>query len=423
MGFRQKASGVAIARHSSGATNLPKRLRILHVTAVAETAAILVKPLAQHQASAGHGVEFACAASPVTKRLTECGIPVHHIPFSRNVATWHHLRALFTLVRLLRANRYDVVHAHTPIAAFIGRIAASIARVPVIIYHHRGSLWDSSSRSLRFLYTQAERIAAACTTHVLTINCIDRRELIERGIFSPARITCVHSGGTGVDLHRFRPHENRDDQVNGTREELGIEENDFVIGFVGRLVREKGLLDLVRAFESLVKTRADARLLLVGSRFNGERGTDLEPEVRTRLASCGLADRVVFTGFREDVVPVLALMDVLVLPSYREGFGMVLAEAMAMGKPVVATATRGARELVQNNVNGLMVPIGDYHALHLALDRLSTCLELRERLGRAGRSTIVDCHSMSRVCSDIDAVYAQLFASKFRRRSAKSAVC
>jgi glycosyltransferase involved in cell wall biosynthesis len=385
--------------------------RILHVTAIAETAAIIVAPLALHQLSLGYRVEFACAPGSMTDALAAAGIPIHSVPFERRLLSFHHLTALLALVRLMRKRRYDVVHTHTPIASFIARIAARIAGVPVIIYHLRGSFWDAPSRLVRLAFTVVEWLAAQITTYAFTINCIDREELIRRRMFPPDRVTCLHSGGAGLDVQRFAPGNITSEEQYELRSELGIAPGELVIGYVGRLVRAKGILVLLDAFERLLTTHPEARLLIVGSTLSSERDKSVQKILQQHMTGDRLANRVILTGSRSDIPRLLSVIDVLVLPSYHEGFGMTIGEASAMCRPVVATATRGGREVVRDGVTGLLVPVGDAGALASGLEKLAGDPDLRERMGRAGRETVVRCHAMDRVCADIDSVYAHLLGT------------
>lgn len=396
-----------LAENSKSGTNV----RILHVTAVPETAVVIVKPLAVHQLAMGYAVEFACAMAPIAEKLTEAGIAVHHVPFKRKLLSFHHVIAFFKLVQLLRRGRYDVVHAHTPVAAFIARIAARTAGVPVIIYHLRGSFWEHPSRLVRTFYSLLEWVAARTTTYTLTINCIDREELIRRRIFPADRVTCLHSGGSGLDVQRFAPENVTSEQQHEISRQLGIGPGELIIGYVGRLVWAKGILNLLDAFETLLATHPEAKLLLVGSTLATDRDQGLQKFIERRMAERNFAHRVILAGQRSDIPALLSLTDILVLPSYHEGFGMVLAEAMAMARPVVATATRGAREIISDGLTGRLVPIADTGALTSALVQLAGNPDLRERMGRAGREAVIRHHSMDRVCAEIDSIYARLLES------------
>ena len=397
--------------------NRSESVRVLHVTAVGETAALLVAPLARDQVARGYSVEFACAPSPVTRVLRNEGMLVHPVPFSRKLLDWRHLLAFVSLVRLMRSRSYDVVHAHTPIAALLARFAAYTASVPVVIYHLRGTFWDSPSRLVRALYTAAEWLAGRMTTHVFSINCLDREEVVRRGIVRADRVTCLHAGGAGLDVEKFSPDAVSPGETARLRRQLAIESGDFVVGFIGRMVRAKGVLDLVAAFERVVAVHPHARLLLVGSTLDSDRDAGLEEEIRRQVARAKLTKRIVFAGFRNEIAGLLSLMDVVVLPSYREGFGMVIAEAMAMSRPVIATATRGAREIVADGITGLLVPVGDRDALAAAIERLCSDPRLRHQLRRAGRSSVVEHHGMARVTAEIEDVYARLLAEQPLGRS------
>jgi glycosyltransferase involved in cell wall biosynthesis len=365
--------------------------RVLHVTAIAETAAIIVKPLALYQMRVGYTVEFACARGPMIEALTSSGIACHHVSFRRKLLSIYHLVALVQMVLLMRKRRYDVVHTHTPIAAFIARIAAHLTSVPVVVYHLRGSLWDSPSRWSRAMYTLMERAVAGFTSHVFTINCIDREELIVRGIFRPERVTCLHSGGAGIDAEYFALEQIPPSERHRLRGELGLREEGLVVGYGGRIVREKGIIELLEAFEILLRSHPAAQLLIVGSSLPSDRDQSTIDIVRRYVEEHSALNSIVLAGFRSDMREMLSLVDLLVLPSYREGFGMVLAEALAMSKPVISTSTRGARELVDESM-GRLVPVRESGLLAVSLLELANDPELRDRLGRAGRAAVIKRH-------------------------------
>lgn len=395
---------------------MSRPIRVLHVTAVPITGATLVAPIAQRQAQLGYHVEFACGAGDYFERLQELGFPVTQVGLVRNPANWHNLVAVDELSYLMRARRFDIVHTHTPVASLVGRLAATLARVPIIFYHMRGSLWESYHVSFlsQQTFTALEWFAARIfrTDHVFTLNQTDEMYLIQKHIITQRAVTCLHCGAGGVDTQRFDP-ERLSKNKPMLQAQFGIEPSNFVIGFIGRMVREKGIFDLVQAFRKLVQLVPHAKLIYVGGVLESEHdrsGFDLLKETVARDSL--LSSHVIFTGFRQDIPELLSLMNVLVLPSYREGFGMALAEASAMGKPVIATNTLGAREAIVPGENGFIVPIADIDALYTAMFRLAMNPELEKSMGRAARKIAVEQFDETVIFERINQVYTEHLTRK-----------
>ena len=385
--------------------DLPK-LRILHVITDPATGWFLVKPIAQRQAQAGYVVEFASGSGEYAEKLEELGFSVHFVKLSRSLVSLSHFRALIQLVQLMRQRQYHIVHTHTPVASFLGRIAAAIAGSPIIIYHMRGSWWDSPSVLLRSVFTTLEYFAGKLTSHTFTINCTDASELVARGISRSEDVTCLHCGSGGVSLRRFSPELITAARSKELRAEHGLSDAQTIVGFVGRFVREKGIFELMTAFKVVLDEFPQTHLLLVGGTLASERDQKSMHELKYIVEKDVRVQRHVhFTGFREDVPDLVSIMDIVVLPSYREGFGMVLAEAAAMGKPTVTTDTRGGREAVIHEITGFHVPIRDEIALAKAISALCSDRDKQRRMGTAGRLRAVDIFSEDIVFSAIDSVY------------------
>ena len=316
----------------------------MQVTAIPLTAARFVLPLARRLRTAGYGVEFACGPGEGAAELLAAGFPLHCLPISRRIGAAGNLAALAGLARLLRARRFTVLHAHTPVAGLVARLAARLAGTPCVLYTLHGSVWEEGPTARSRLFSAAEWLGARCTQRVFVINDRDGRELLDRGFYRPAQVTNLGVGGSGVDLGRFNPAAVSPGAATALRAELGIPPEVPVIGYLGRTVREKGLLDLACAFSLLARDRPTAHLLIAGGRVAGEWNGVGEEEILAALdGPQDLRRRVHLTGFRADVPELLALMTVVVLPSWREGFGLALAEAGAMGLPVVATRTAWGR--------------------------------------------------------------------------------
>ncbi|MCG3209572.1 MAG: putative glycosyltransferase EpsD [Anaerolineae bacterium] len=377
--------------------------RILQITTLSITSQVFILPLADRLARQGHQVELAYGG-PGYQPFAP--YPTWHVALTRNPLHPLNGRGLLQLVTLMRRQRYDIVHTHTPVAGLVGRLAARLASVPLVLYTLHGSFWETRPRWRSILFDRLERLAANWTSHVFAFNQADATDLRQRCHFNPTQISRVPVGGAGVDLSRFDPNLYPPEQVKQQRSRLGIHPDDWVIGYVGRLDRDKGLTELLVAAAQLRRTFPRLRLLLVGDRLTGDRATVIE----SQLAALG--QTVITTGFRSDVPAMLACMDVVVSASHRDGFGMVLAEAAAMGKPVVATLTRGAPAAVIDQQTGLLVPIGQAERLAAAIAHLLTNPDLRRQMGAAARRLATERFEQQQTMDFYAAEYARLLQAK-----------
>lgn len=311
------------------------------------------------------------------------GVPVHGVEMPRRITPLRDLVAVWRLWRLLRSLRPDVVHAHTPKGGLLGMIAAWLARVPVRIYHIHGLPYVTQRGAKRLLLESTERLSAHLATCVLAVSESMRRLALQDDLCPDSKVK-VLLGGTsnGVDaLRRFRPLPAA--VRAATRERLGIPLEARVVGFVGRLVRDKGVAELAEAWRSLREEFPDAHLLVVGPL---EERDALPPDVVERLRSDASVHLV---GFENDTPPLFAAMDVVALPTYREGFPNVPLEAAAMELPIVATLVPGCTDAVADGITGTLVPARDAAALSRAIAAYLRDPALSARHGLAGRERIL----------------------------------
>ncbi len=312
--------------------------------------------------------------------LSHQGIASVGIPMRREISPVGDFVSLYRLWRLVRRSRPAIVEFGTPKAGLLGILAAWATRVPCRIYTMHGLKLETTKGILRSVLLRAERLASSCADRVLCVSESLRQRVVELGIASLEK-TVVLAKGThnGVDLDRFSPALRNFQATQKMRSDLEISEDALVIGFVGRLVKDKGIRELAEAFRILSTGHSKLRLLVVGA---FETGDPVETDVRSYIES---APAVVFQGFVDDTAPYYGLMDVLVLPTYREGFPGAPLEAQASGVPVVTTTATGAIDSVIDGVTGILVPVGDSNSLALAIDKLLRDAELRASMGRAGR--------------------------------------
>jgi glycosyltransferase involved in cell wall biosynthesis len=323
---------------------------------------------------------------------TRESVGVRAIEMTRRITPLRDVVALARLVRELRTIAPDIVHAHTPKGGLLGMIAGTLARVPVRIYHMRGLPMMTARGPKRALLKATERVSCALATRVLCVSHSLREVAAEEHLCSPSRVEVLLGGsGNGVDARgRFDVEAHRSERA-AARRELGIDDGVLVVGFVGRIVREKGIVELIEAWSEIEARWPSARLVLVGP-FEAQ---DPVPDaIAARIRAGG---SIVHVEFTRKVAPLYAAMDLVVLPTWREGFPNVPLEAAAMELPVVATRIPGCVDAVADGETGTLVPARDRDALGRAIARYLEDGALRAEHGRRGRARVLSSFARDRI--------------------------
>lgn len=295
-----------------------------------------------------------------------------HLDIRRPVSLISDLRALLTLVRLLRARRFDAVQTLTPKGGLLGMIAARITRTPIRIHVFTGQVWATQRGVARWVLKTMDRLLAACATDLLADSPSQARFLEAERVCPPRRVNVLGAGSLGgVDLYRFSPVPGRRDRIRGR---LGVPPDAPVFLFLGRLQRDKGVMVLANAFRRLAARYPEPHLIWVGPD---------EGRLAHHVQRC-LPDRSHLIGPTASPEDYLDASDILVLPSFREGFGTVVIEAAAMGLPTVASRIYGLIDAVSDDETGRLVPVGDEESLLAAMESLLDATT-RGRLGRRAR--------------------------------------
>lgn len=332
---------------------------LLIATTIPDTFATILKN--QPRYLANH-IRVALATSP-GERLQQVAqnenLPVYIVPMRRGISIWNDLISVFRMVRVLHVMKPDLVHSYTPKAGLVTMLAAYLCRVPVRIHTFTGLIFPTSFGIKKRILIWIDRLICACATHVVPEGIGVKNDL--RGFHITRKPLNVIGYGNiaGVDTSYFSPSVS-EVQQNTIQliSDLSIQPNDFLFCFIGRLNKDKGLTELVGAFKALPET---ARLLLVG-------GIDESAPVDAEtLHAIRSHPRIHQLGFCADIRPALLASDVLVLPSYREGFPNVVLQAGAMELPVIATNINGCNEIIEIGINGWLVPPRDIQALEKAM--------------------------------------------------------
>lgn len=312
----------------------------------------------------------------------------------RRLSPWHDLVATYKLWRMLRRERYDVVHTHSSKAGILGRIAAWLAGVPVIVHTSHGWGFNREQPWYEYwTYVWLERFCARISTALIVVGAPGREEGLSLGIGKPEQYRLIRSG---IEVQAYRDARITRDEA---RRRLALPPDAFVIGCVGRLGEQKAPLDLLAAFMPVAESRPEAHLVFVG---DGPLSADLEQAI----ARAGLTGRVHLTGLRRDVPELMRAFDVFALASRWEGLPRVFPQAMAAGLPIVATRVDGAPDAVTPGENGWLVEVGDTRGMAERLRALATSPETARRMGAAGQAR-VDEFSAQRMVQDLANLYGQ----------------
>lgn len=309
--------------------------------------------------------------------------------------------ALFDLTTFLKNNFYHIVHTHNSKAGFIGRLAAKLAGIPVIVHTVHGfAFHDQEPLWRQILFRNLERLASHWCDKMIFISQPLVQWALKERIVGKDKITKIYSG---IEMDRFRPVTGK--TKKRIRQKWGLSEQDAVIGIVSKLWEGKGHVTLINAFLEVKREIENAKLVIVGEGY-------LYSKLVRLVNECGLSDSVLFTGFQMDVSNIIATFDAAVLPSFFEGMGRVLLEAAAMEKPLIATKVGGIPDLVSHGVNGLLVRPGNTRELAEAILHILHNRTLATRMGKAGRKRVQNRFSAEFMVQSIERIYREFLIKK-----------
>lgn len=318
----------------------------------------------------------------------EQGVATHHLEMTREITPLKDLSALYKLYRFLKTEKPKIVHTHTPKAGIVGMMAAYFAGVPIRLHTVAGLPLMEATGFKRTILNIVEKLTYRFATRVYP-NSKGLYDFIASEKFAPLEKVAIIGNGSsnGIDTSYFSASLYSEEFIATQKEKIGIPANDFVFIFVGRLVGDKGINELVRAFESIQKVTSSVSLLLVGP-FEDSLDS-LEVTTKQRIEANA---KIVTTGYQQDVRPYFAISDALTFPSYREGFPNVVMQAAAMGLPCIVSDINGCNEIITEGVNGLIVPKKNEKALKNAMLRLVNDSGLFNELAANARPSIVSLY-------------------------------
>ncbi len=347
--------------------------KICYITTISITIKAFFIPQLKYLSENGYEVVVIC--SPDEDLQKELGDKVRFIPvhIARGISPKTLLSSILMLKKVFLKEKFDIVQYSTPNAAFCSSIAAKLAKIKIRNYHLMGLRYVGMKGVYRKLFKLIEKVTCRLSTH---IECITKSNLnfsIEEKLFLPQKATVVWNGSTGgVDLEKF-DYKKRDGYRTQVRKELGLLEDDFVFGFVGRITKDKGIDEILEAFGDI---KGESKLLLIGAK---EGIGTLNPVLWENAQK---NEKIIIHDSVSDIEKYYAAIDVLLLPSYREGFGMVIAEAAAMGTPAIVSDIPGPIDAILENETALTVKVKDAQDLQDKMQMLLDDPVLCEKMGK-----------------------------------------
>jgi glycosyltransferase involved in cell wall biosynthesis len=335
------------------------------------------------------------------------GVRIETLPaLHREIGPLRDARAILRLARLIREERPTILHTHTAKAGAVGRIAALLAgdaRPPIVVHTFHGHVLRGYFNPVTTLgFRTLERWLARVTTVLIAVSPEVRDDLVKLHVAPASKFAIVR---LGIEL------DERTDVDSGaraeTRRQLGIGEDAFIVGWVGRMTAVKRTDDVIRALRGLVERGVDAYLCLVGD------GPDRD-HLERYAHELGVVKRCLFVGYQDDVARFYSAIDALVLPSVNEGTHVSVMEALAAQRPVVATRVGGTPDVIRDGVDGYLVEVGDANALSERLAGLANDPERRARMGAKGREQVLGRYAVERLVDDIDRLYRSLLDAHAR---------
>jgi len=384
-----------------------KNRKIAIVAAVDMTFKVLLMAQIEAALKLDYDVYGVCTEGDFFDYLCQQGIKMHAVTIKRSISPFSDLVALWKMYRFFKKEKIDIVHTHTPKCSLLGQVAAKLAGVPVIVNTVHGFYFHEHMKPLvKSFYIAMEWMAAQCSTVILSQNPEDIETAIKLGICKRDKIKLL---GNGVGLSKFNPVRFDNEFIKNKSSEIGVPENGVVVGIIGRLVREKGYLELFEAFKHIMSKHDNVWLVIVGPE---------EPEKADRISAetfkeYGIESRVRWLGGREDIPEILSCCDIYTLPSWREGFPRSAIEASAMSLPIVTTNIRGCRQVVDDGINGVLVSLKNADELEKALTLFIEDEGLRKRMGVAGYNKAQEEFDEKKVCQIVMDTYEELSSRRY----------
>lgn len=346
---------------------------------------------------------------PVTKSLEEReNCKFIGLPMTRTISPLKDIVSIFKLIKLLKKLRPDIVHTHTPKAGLIGMTAAWLCKVPVRLHTVAGLPLMEAKGLKKGILIWVEKMTYAFACYVYPNSFELKKYILENNFVSAKKLKVIGNGtSNGIDTDYFKKTPDILKQAQALKQQFSLTISDITFIFIGRIVKDKGINELVQSFNQLNQKYSNLKLLLVGN-FEDE----LDPIDANTKEIINLNNNIICTGFINDVRAYLAASDVLIFPSYREGFPNVPLQAGCMDLPMIVSDINGCNEIVENYINGLIIPAKNVAALQLAMEKMITDEKLRCSCAYSSRQKIVENYSREFIWNKLLGEYKNLLHNK-----------
>ncbi|WP_321250538.1 glycosyltransferase family 4 protein [Psychroserpens sp.] len=332
------------------------------------------------------------------------GIKTHVVEMTRTITPIKDLKATYQLYKIFKAERPEIVHTHTPKAGTLGMLAAKLAGVPYRLHTIAGLPLLEVSGKKRMLLDAVEKFTYRCATHILPNSLGLENIILENNYTNAKKLTVIGNGSSnGINTKHYDASTVTEAQKSALRKDLGISENDLVFIFIGRIVKDKGINELVHAFDNLSTKNTNCKLLLVGPRE-----THLDPLLPETEAIIAKNNAILAVGVQKDIRPYVTISHVLTFPSYREGFPNVVLQCSCMELPCIVSNINGCNEVIEHQLNGLIIPVKDQNTLEDAMQFMIDHPVERKAMIPHTRSRILERYEQEYVWNELLNFYQNL---------------
>lgn len=373
---------------------MPQKRKIIRATTIPLSLDIFCKDMLKELSSQYDILAVSSPGEELDRVAAREGVAIAKVAMQRHIAPFHDFISLLKLIRLFHREKPWIVHSMTPKAGLLCMIAAKLCRVPHRIHTFTGLIWPTASGLKRKILIATDKLLCSCATIIIPEGYGVKQDLLSARITSKPLNVLANGNVRGIDLNHYRLSDEVVQQAKGLRKD-----NTITYIFIGRLVADKGITELVNAFVKLNQLHDNTRLLLVGPKEQ-----TISPLPSHILQTIESHKSIEAVGMQHDIRPWLAAADVFVFPSYREGFPNVVIEAGAMALPSIVTDINGSNEIIIEGKNGLIIPSHDSDSLFNSMLRLYSDASLRQSLSRNARDLIADrfdCHLVRKALYDL----------------------
>ncbi len=378
------------------------RKKVVHLANVDQTISLFLMPQLQELQEKGYEVHAICPLNDNKNTITQKGIIAHHVEVTRDITFIKDVIMFFRLWYIMVRQRFYIVHAHSAKMEFFGQLAARLSLTPIVLYTNHGMIFRSDMPKLkRSVLKLMARFSGVISDHIFSQSEEDINHAISHNIYPQKKLSYL---GNGIDITNFDMKRFPKESLERIKLDLGIPTDGIVIGIVARFVKEKGYPEFFSAARMLRKIHENVFFLCVGNDVKNER----DPVDFNVLDEWGLEESFTILKSQKDMPRLYAVMDIVVLPSFREGFPRTLMEAAAMSKPTVASDISGCREAVMHDVNGLLFSVGDACELAESVDKILTDRQRYTRYAKKGRELAETNFDQRKVVDRLLEVYGTL---------------